>query len=236
MKTFKQQPVRQNQTVGEKIRAARHAKGVTLDDLAIQLKISKKYLDALERGAYNELPSPVYIKNYLRVYTKELQIPWERIQEQLDKEISVFHGPSTGNTDGPMRRKKKQPLGTSAGAHRRRPLIIPRLVKVGIWGIVVLLILVYFGFEVVQLLSPPDLTISYPEEDLIVSEHTITVIGQTDPEAVVEINTQQVNVDREGHFEESITLHQGLNTLQITARSKRSRERMEVRHILYKSE
>lgn len=44
--------------------------GVTLQQIAGTTKISRRYLEAIERGAFKELPGGVYTINYLRQYAQ----------------------------------------------------------------------------------------------------------------------------------------------------------------------
>ena len=54
--------------LGEVLRTAREAKGVDLDRVERDTKIRVRYLSALERGEYRELPGAVYTKGFLRNY------------------------------------------------------------------------------------------------------------------------------------------------------------------------
>jgi cytoskeleton protein RodZ len=54
--------------LGEVLRAAREAKGVDLPRVERETKIRERYLSALERGEYRELPGAVYTKGFLRNY------------------------------------------------------------------------------------------------------------------------------------------------------------------------
>ena len=57
-----------SETVAERLRGARQAKNIKLEEAAKKLNISYKYLRALERGEYDKLPAGVYGKNFLREY------------------------------------------------------------------------------------------------------------------------------------------------------------------------
>ena len=52
----------------ERLLAAREAKGVDLYRAERDTKIRARYLGALERGDYRELPGAVYTKGFLRNY------------------------------------------------------------------------------------------------------------------------------------------------------------------------
>lgn len=230
MKSFKQQPLRKFQTVGEQLRIARQSQGLDRAAIARKIKVPERYLQALEDGRYADLPSPVYIKNYLKLYVKELSLRWERVEEQYAQEVKVHHPDAPGR----ISTKRRDPAGPTP--YQRKPLVVPTLFKYGAAAIVVVLFGVYFAWEITQLLTPPELEITYPAEDIIVTERRIVLEGKTEPETLVEINGQAVSVEPDGTFTEDIYLNEGLNTLRITAKSKRSAERVVDRNILYNLE
>ncbi len=64
---------------GARIRAAREKAKLSLDDLAMQTKLAKPTLDALERDDYNALLEPVYVRGYYRKCAKVLGIDEESL-------------------------------------------------------------------------------------------------------------------------------------------------------------
>jgi cytoskeletal protein RodZ len=50
----------------------RMAKGLTLHQIAAATKISLRYLEAIERGAFQELPGGLYTESYIRQYARAL--------------------------------------------------------------------------------------------------------------------------------------------------------------------
>lgn len=240
---FKKQPLRIQQTVGDELRMAREAADLDLPELSSKLNVALKHLEAIEGGRYNDLPSPLYIRKYVQLYCKELHIPWDKLKEKFEREIGVYHGSSTvvdvygtnkAGRSGVNKGNKKQKRGVSGA--QRRPLLIKQVLKVGIFGTVILLLVLYFVWGVVQFLTPPELILSYPDHDIIVHDRTLQVIGRTAPEAIVGINGQGVPVEPDGSFVEEVSLHEGLNTIRVSTRSKRSKERAIIRNILYDSE
>lgn len=238
MSEFRRQPMRQARTIAEELRSSRSMKGLELEDIAHELRIPKKYLQSLEQGRYNDLPSPVYIKNYLQRYAKRLGVRWEAIEERYKQEISVYHQPEL-----PLRNEnvlpeaaKRQRKRTSNTAAHERPLVVGRWVGLGAIVLVLVTIIMYFLWGLARLSTPPELVITHPTEDVIVSERSIDITGRTAPESIVEINGQAVDLETNGEFTEEIFLHEGLNEIIVTSRSRRSSERVEVRNILYDPE
>ena len=93
--------------------------------------------------------------------------------------------------------------------------------------------MVYLGFEVKRLISPPTLELFFPPEDFRTTEQIINVKGQTQKEVKVFINEQEIFSDEEGNFEKSISLHPGVNILNIVAQKEHSRPTEIMRKVYY---
>jgi cytoskeleton protein RodZ len=59
-----------SETLGEKLRQAREAKGLTLSDVAEQTRISSLYLEAIENDDYKILPGGIFNKGFIKSYAK----------------------------------------------------------------------------------------------------------------------------------------------------------------------
>lgn len=70
-------------SLGETLRQARRARGVTLDDAARATRIPHKYLLALEDDEPQALPGGVYGRGVLRAYARYLEIDPEPLLEYL---------------------------------------------------------------------------------------------------------------------------------------------------------
>ncbi|MHC2995723.1 MAG: helix-turn-helix domain-containing protein [Candidatus Atribacteria bacterium] len=65
--------------IGDFLRERREARGISLIEVEKDLKIRKKYLQALEEGNIDIIPGKTYIIGYLRNYSKYLGIDEENI-------------------------------------------------------------------------------------------------------------------------------------------------------------
>jgi cytoskeleton protein RodZ len=71
--------------VGEELREARNALGVSLEDAATQLRINKRYLQALEEGRVKDLPGAAYAVGFVRSYATALGLdPDEAVRRFRD--------------------------------------------------------------------------------------------------------------------------------------------------------
>jgi cytoskeleton protein RodZ len=72
-------------SLGEQLRNARESMNISLDDASNAVKISKRYLKALEEGNYSEFPAQTYIKGFLFNYAKYLGLDTKTVLEQYSK-------------------------------------------------------------------------------------------------------------------------------------------------------
>src|SRR5512143_2144396 len=77
----------------ERLAAARERKGVDLGRAERDTKIRARYLSALERGDYRELPGAVYTKGFLRNYAIYLGLDPEDVLRQWRRERGDQVGP-----------------------------------------------------------------------------------------------------------------------------------------------
>src|SRR6266513_560648 len=73
-------------TLPERLLAARERKGVDLYRAERDTKIRARYLGALERGEYRELPGDVYTKGFLRNYALYLGLDADEVVGQWRRE------------------------------------------------------------------------------------------------------------------------------------------------------
>jgi len=67
--------------IGNFLRERREARGISLIEVEKDLKIRKKYLQALEEGNIDAIPGKTYLIGYLRNYSKYLGIDEENINQ-----------------------------------------------------------------------------------------------------------------------------------------------------------
>jgi len=68
--------------IGNKFRAAREARGIEIDTIARDTKISGRFLQAIERAEFDALPGGIYTRGFIRTYASVLGLdPQEAISE-----------------------------------------------------------------------------------------------------------------------------------------------------------
>ncbi len=75
--------------MGALLRQERERQGISLQKAAGEIKISKKYLVALEEGHKNDLPHPVYAKGFVKNYARILGLDPEEMAGILSSHYAV---------------------------------------------------------------------------------------------------------------------------------------------------
>src|SRR5438128_10954640 len=55
---------------GEELRREREIRGISLKEIADATKISKRFLEAIERNDHRTLPAPVFTRGFVREYAR----------------------------------------------------------------------------------------------------------------------------------------------------------------------
>ena len=203
--------------VGQKLKEARQRRGLTLEDVAKATKIKIAFLEALEKGEYAKLPSSAYASGFVKNYSIFLGLPLKETlalfrREFDDRKIYKVL---------PESFSKRDEFST-----KRVPI---RMAIVGI-----LFFLSFFGYILFQykyaIISPP-LTISSPGEKEVVTTSHVKVLGETDPNVTVYVNNQAVSLDENGHFQKTINVFPGKETITIKAVSRFGKETVIKRHL-----
>ena len=66
-------------SLGEFLRAERQARGITLEQISADTRISMDMLRAIEEGSVERLPAPVLIKGFLKAYAKKIGLDPEDV-------------------------------------------------------------------------------------------------------------------------------------------------------------
>lgn len=199
--------------LGEVLRAAREAKSVDLARVERDTKIRERYLSALERGEYRELPGSVYTKGFLRNYGSYLGLDPEYLIDLYRLETSV-------TTERPRMPAPPRPIGTRGS---RTFVITPGLVFAALLTVGVGAFIAYIGYELANFARQPELRIIDPATNVSgYTRSSITLRGVTSPNASVTVSnlTQNptVTADPAGNFDVTVELLPGSNVIELTAR------------------
>lgn len=115
----------------------------------------------------------------------------------------------------------------------RRLVISPKKIVLIVFIIFLILVGLYFYWEICFLVKAPKLELSQPPTDITVSQEIFEIIGKTEPTAYLTINDQEVYIDKEGNFQSQINLSQGVNIIKIEAKNRFNKANQIIRRIIY---
>lgn len=224
MKIFKKKSLVTQETLGERLRKVRRGKNWTIAQAAKETRVAPHYIKALEEARYDDIPGEIYVKNFIRAYSARLGLDRKETLALYLKERHI------------MRDKKFRSflheIGSQSFPHS---LLNPAFLKVAAICFVVSVVLSYLVINVYQTVAPPQLLIFQPKDNLETAALSLTVSGKSDPEAEIVINGESVIVGKDGEFEETVRLTDGLNLILISAKRKHGMERKITRHVLVQS-
>ena len=200
----------------DRLLAARDRKGVDLYRAERDTKIRARYLAAIERGDYRELPGAVYTKGFLRNYAIYLGLDPEDVLRQWRRERG--DQVSTEPAVVPPRPVLEPP----------RPLAFsPSVVVAALMTFGVIIFGVYLAVQLLRFAKPPTLAITTPASamvDVDESSTTYRIEGTATPGATVTIAlgaTQapayRVTALSDGSWSATVDVRRGSNSFFIDA-------------------
>ena len=113
--------------LGERFRAAREERGLTLSEVGEQLRIRSVYLSAIEEENWKAIGAPVYIRGFLRTYARFLGLDPEEAVGEFNTASGVAPSSSPAADSG-----------TSSGHRSMAPLLwIAGIVAIALIGFVI---------------------------------------------------------------------------------------------------
>jgi curved DNA-binding protein CbpA len=73
---------------GENLGKIRRYLKLDIDELAVEIKVSKKHLEAIEAEAISALPAPLYLKGFLRSFARALGLDPQRVGDEYLTRVS----------------------------------------------------------------------------------------------------------------------------------------------------
>ncbi len=192
-----------------------HERGLTMKRLSELTGVSSKHLEGIFSGDPKRLPSPPYLRGYLLKLGEVLDFNANEAWEQMKK---LSEAKSSGKADElPKNRFSKKPAG--------------RYFLIG--GIAVVLVL-YASFRFYEISGKPDVTVSYPSENMVtVDSSSFSISGKISNADELRINGERVDIRQDGSWQKDVSLQPGINTMEITAKKFLGREAKLIRQIVY---
>lgn len=73
--------------IGAKLKEAREAKGLTLEEIQEKTKIQKRYLQAIEKGDYSVMPGQFYTRAFIRQYAEVVNLDPSEVLDDYKSEV-----------------------------------------------------------------------------------------------------------------------------------------------------
>ncbi len=120
-------------TLGDKLRQAREARGISISEVAEQTRISSLYLQAIENNDYRTLPGGIFNKGFVKSFAKQVGIDE---QEALQDYATILSEKGSDINDDP-KTYRPEVLTDEQSRLSLLPTILFAAVIVGliVWGI-----------------------------------------------------------------------------------------------------
>lgn len=204
-------------TLPDRLASARERKGVDLTRAERDTKIRARYLSALERGDYRDLPGSVYTKGFLRNYAIYLNLDPEDVLRQWRRERGDQHMPAA--TIVPPR-----PI-----AEPKRPLTFsPSVIVAALMTFGVIAFGIYLSIQLLRYAKPPVLSVTSPSPASISVAETVTsyrLAGDATPGSTISVSVPgrdqpyRVTALADGSWSVVVELRRGQNHFDVTATS-----------------
>ncbi|MBT2665738.1 helix-turn-helix domain-containing protein [Bacillus sp. ISL-4] len=99
--------------LGNRLKEAREAKGLSLEDLQELTKIQKRYLIGIEEGNYSMMPGKFYVRAFIKQYCEAVGLDSEEIFEQYKSEIPSIYSEELPEQLSRVQSRKTIPAGNS---------------------------------------------------------------------------------------------------------------------------
>lgn len=222
---FKKKSLVTQETLGERFLKVRLGANWDIARAAKETRIAPHYLKALEEARYDDIPGEIYIKNFIKTYSRRLGLNSDEQIERYFAERHIIKG-----------KKFRRSLPEIGPQPFLSSLLNPAFLKTVAICFAVSVVLSYIALNVYRTVAPPPLFVISPKDNVETKTLSLTVAGKSDPEAEVVINNEPVIMDKEGEFYETVHLTLGLNLIVISAKRKHGMEKRVIKHVLVVSQ
>lgn len=198
-------------TAGQKLKEARLEKSLNLEDVSSGTKIKQVFLENIEKGDYQKLPSVSYAQGFVRNYAKFLGLDEKEILALFRREF---------DSDSAIKVLPRGFESEEKFSPSRLRLRSKAIVIIGIFTA----IFAFFLFQYRSAFLNPSLVIISPSDNIVISSSKIDIQGKTDPDTTVYVDNDEVSVDTNGNFSKNINVFPGKVTIIIKSINKFQRE------------
>ena len=117
---------------GEILKAAREAKGLTIEEMSAISNLTKQVIRGIEANAYDDLAGLSFVRGYLKLYAKKLGVDETTVLEPFDAWKRAEQGESVGD---------QKPRGFDSNASKESEMGAPSMRWYAIGGVVLVALL-----------------------------------------------------------------------------------------------
>jgi len=215
-------------TIGNLLEEKRKSKKLRYDEISEIIKINPEYLEALENADYTKFPSEVYVKGFLRNYSRFLGI-------DPDHALALYRREQEKSLSAPKVKVTDKIKSKSLDLSITRGRILATIAT-----FLAVLTIIYIGSYVFDIFQNPKLELRKPVE--ITANQTGEFISETDNlvlEGVSEIgnkltiNGQEYRVNSFEQFNVEIKLQEGTNDIRLVSENQLRRRSEILLTVLY---
>jgi len=196
-------------TIGSILKSARKRHGLSFSELESKTKIKSRFIEALEKQQWQQLPEFTVVSGFVKNIANELEMDQAETLAFLRR-------------DYPPNKPQINPKPDIRLVDRFS--WSPRLTFMTAIAVLVLLMITYLGHQYWQFTRPPALEVFTPELDAVVVVGELKISGKTKKGAAVQINNQPAFVDDRGNFETIVQVDSQTKEIRIIAISRSNKE------------
>ncbi|MGB9637262.1 MAG: helix-turn-helix domain-containing protein [Microgenomates group bacterium] len=206
-------------TVGEILSEKRKAVGLSLEEIEKETKIRVKYLEAIEKNNFSQIPGSATVKGFIRNYALVLGLTPANV-------LAVFRRDFRENEKGQI-----VPRGMTEPLNRKDFYWTPKTTFLLTVFLVVGGFIFFFFRQYLKFISPPPLEVFSPQEGQVFP-NKVEVVGKTDKDATVRIDGTLISLSEKGQFKEEIILPRGENVVTIEAANRQGKKTVVNRKVI----
>lgn len=222
MVEFVKRKIKLEPTLGEKLKAVREERKITLLQAEGGSKVRVKHLAAIENSNWHLLPGEVYARGFVLTYSKFLEFDCIEALALYNKEAVSLN------------KKRDINLRYNKSFKVPRFLVTPKLLAYSMLSVFAFSMVAYIISQVAGFAGSPNLKITNPENNIVLDSDSVELSGITDTDTFVKVNSEGVPVTGDGHFSLNLKLHSGINVVKVQAVNKAQKESSEIYTVEYR--
>ena len=199
-------------SLGEDLCAHREAVGMSVEDMAREIKTAPRYVRALEAGEWREFGAKVYAQGVARRMGRAFGAEYgDQCARMCGREWDNFFGTGVARPAAARQRNRNSRFALT--------LTPRRLGGIAVAGFV-LALAGFLAIRIAVFAAAPALAIREPADKRLVHGSRVRVAGSTEKESRLTVNGRSITIDESGHFNEEIELQSGLTRLEFISEDR----------------